>query len=105
MKTTLDQLMSWYEGQCDGMWEHQHGVQIDTLDNPGWAVKISLVGTSLEHVPFAGARDVSHDVDWINRRVTSGRFEGFGGRRKLDAIIGMFLKWANAQPPTTRDQA
>jgi Immunity protein 53 len=38
-------LEDWYETQCDGDWEHQHGLKIDTLDNPGWQVQIDLDGT------------------------------------------------------------
>ena len=28
----------WYQSKCDGTWEHMYGVEIDTLDNPGWTV-------------------------------------------------------------------
>ena len=45
--------MRWYGAQCDGAWEHQQGVKIETLDNPGWLLKVSLAGTSLEGRPFA----------------------------------------------------
>ena len=104
MKTTLDQLMSWYQSQCDGDWEHQHGVQVDTLDNPGWSVKVSLIGTALEHVPFDEIKDVSDDLDWINCRVASGRFEGFGGPGKLDQILQVFLQWANSHRGEWKNQ-
>ena len=30
----------WYQRQCDGNWEHQHGIKVETLDNPGWHVEI-----------------------------------------------------------------
>ncbi|MFE2849501.1 Imm53 family immunity protein, partial [Streptomyces scopuliridis] len=32
----LDWLQNWYTQQCDGDWEHEWGVKIATLDNPGW---------------------------------------------------------------------
>jgi|GEM_PF-3181522 len=34
------ELTNWYQNQCDGDWEHKYGVSIETLDNPGWIVKI-----------------------------------------------------------------
>ncbi|WP_328741498.1 immunity 53 family protein [Streptomyces caniferus] len=35
-----DWLPSWYASHCDGDREHEGGVTIKTLDNPGWAVKM-----------------------------------------------------------------
>ena len=31
-------LQRWYVAQCDGEWEHAYGVEIGTLDNPGWSI-------------------------------------------------------------------
>ena len=36
----LDWLMNWYSAQCDEDWEHQYGVKLETLDNPGWSLII-----------------------------------------------------------------
>lgn len=27
---------SWFHSKCDGNWEHQAGITIETTDNPGW---------------------------------------------------------------------
>lgn len=43
--TTLKRFQRWYEVHCDGDWEHEEGVLIATLDNPGWQVRISLRDT------------------------------------------------------------
>jgi hypothetical protein len=48
----IEQIQVWYAAQCDGDWEHQYGVSIETLDNPGWSVTIDLSGTSLENIRF-----------------------------------------------------
>lgn len=37
-------LQNWFAVQCDGVWEHAHGIKIDTLDNPGWTVHVDLEG-------------------------------------------------------------
>jgi hypothetical protein len=33
-------IQQWYVSQCDGDWEHECGIKITTLDNPGWDIKI-----------------------------------------------------------------
>ena len=48
MNDNLLWLMNWYAQQCDGDWEHENGIKIGTLDNPGWYIKIMLGGTELE---------------------------------------------------------
>ena len=45
-------LQNWYTTQCDGDWEHDYGITIGTLDNPGWYVVINLVETPLEAAAF-----------------------------------------------------
>ena len=42
---TLQRLEQFYRMNCNGDWEHQYGVRISTLDNPGWRISISLEGT------------------------------------------------------------
>jgi hypothetical protein len=57
MKTSTDAdllkcLQDWYVSQCDGGWEHTYGISIDTLDNPGWHLKVELTDTNLSDRPF-----------------------------------------------------
>ena len=48
----LQRLQDWYSAQCNGDWEHQQGVRIESLDNPGWALDIDLADTTLADKPF-----------------------------------------------------
>ena len=41
MADLLKALQQWYQSKCDGTWEHMYGVEIDTLDNPGWTVSLT----------------------------------------------------------------
>jgi hypothetical protein len=59
-------LQVWYEAQCDGNWEHQFGVDIGTLDNPGWRVKISLEDTELEGSSFDRIQVERTETDWYH---------------------------------------
>ncbi len=45
-------LLKWYCKHCNGDWEHGTGIHIDTLDNPGWSIKINLEDTELEDKIF-----------------------------------------------------
>ncbi|NGX42844.1 MAG: hypothetical protein K940chlam7_01132 [Chlamydiae bacterium] len=48
----LDWLMQWFKSQCDGDWEHEYGITLGTLDNPGWRLSISLGQTPLDKQVF-----------------------------------------------------
>ena len=52
MHEDLMWLSEWFSHQCDGDWEHEYGIRIGTLDNPGWRLRISLIGTNLENKEF-----------------------------------------------------
>ncbi len=60
----IEWLQSWYANHCDGVWEHTSGVRIDTIDNPGWSLKVDLIGTELEHREFV-RRNESQSVELI----------------------------------------
>jgi hypothetical protein len=32
----IDVIDRWFATSCDGLWEHHHGLTIQTTDNPGW---------------------------------------------------------------------
>lgn len=52
LQTTLDKIQNWYRSNCKGDWEHSFGVQIDTIDNPGWRVKKDLTAIEFESKVF-----------------------------------------------------
>jgi len=41
----IEWLQKWYADHCDGDWEHEYGIVIETLDNPGWSIVIDLKNT------------------------------------------------------------
>jgi hypothetical protein len=90
------ELQKWYENQCDGDWEHQYGIEIGTLDNPGWSVSIDLTDTDLEEKEFQKISNTESERDWILCRIEEGKFEGDGGPQMLEEIIKVFLDWMKA---------
>ena len=100
MSNELAWLMDWYVAQCDGDWEHRFGLEIGTLDNPGWSLAIDLDGTPYEGRPF---EPVVHNISeeermvgpageksWWDCRIEGTAFLAFGGPRDLPAMIGVF---------------
>lgn len=101
----LSWLMQWYLAQCDEDWEHQYGVNIDTLDNPGWSLKVDLQDTILHGLPFVPiyegvsaeeqpVQGLDGDVPWLVCRVEGSQFEGWCGPRDLGRLIATFRSWA-----------
>lgn len=89
----LGELQRWYSSQCDGDWEHQLGIQIETLDNPGWLVKINIAGTLLTAAPFPSIREIEDEREWMDCKVENDVFQGAGGPHMLGAIIEVFMRW------------
>lgn len=92
----LSRLQEWYADQCDGDWEHQEGIEIGTLDNPGWSVKISLDGTGLEERAFDRIRVERTENDWLQAWTESRTWNAACGARNLVEAIDAFLAWASA---------
>ena len=99
--TTIERIQDWYSKQCDGDWEHTWGVKIDTLDNPGWIVKIDIIETDLKDEQFSVVQkgmpdDNPSDTDWMCCTVKDNVFIGAGDPSKLEAILKAFLKWKDS---------
>lgn len=99
----IEWLARWYLAQCDGDWEHDFGVRLETLDNPGWRLRIDLKGTALEHRPFARVQRGTYSDNlegwqelgsWWDCRVEAGCFEANCGPLDLAAAVGVFRAWA-----------
>ena len=99
----MNKLQEWYFSQCDDEWEHEFGVKIETLDNPGWSVIIDLENTDLESLEFTpikygiGEGSEPKDNHWLDCQVIDNHFKGYGGPFKLEEIIKVFLNWANTK--------
>lgn len=97
MDDLLARLQQWYSRHCDASWEHQYGICIETLDNPGWRLEVDLAGTPLLLVAFTDLSVERTTTDWVRCRVQDGKFEGFGGPENLRELLLSFLKWAEQE--------
>jgi hypothetical protein len=89
-------LQAWYVSQCDGDWEHQYGISISTLDNPGWAVKIDLF--DLTPAPTAYQRHEIHrsEDDWCVTWTEQDAFHARCGPTNLAEALHHFRVWVTA---------
>lgn len=105
MEDNLIWLSRWYLAQCDNDWEHSYGVKIDTLDNPGWSIKIDLANTQVEGRAFERVEhgEPSRDLEewrrtgsWWVARVEGDFFKVACGPLDLSAAIGVFRRWVES---------
>ena len=78
----------------DRDWEHGFGITIETLDNPGWCVKIYLYDTELEDQNFEEIEIHNGEDDWMTCRIENYFFGGMGDPDKLQRILDVFVGWA-----------
>jgi hypothetical protein len=87
-------LQSWYREQCDGDWEHQYGVEIGTLDNPGWRLVVDLVGTELEGISQERKTWEQSPDEWMDWWSDGVRFEAACGPISLVRALSEFHTFA-----------
>ncbi len=94
MEDILQRVQIWYSAHCDGDWEHQYGVSISTIDNPGWEVTIDFDQTPLSDIKFESITINRTEENWLRCFVKDDQFKGFGGTNNLSEILTIFLDWA-----------
>lgn len=92
----IDELQKWYLSQCDGDWEHECGIEIETLDNPGWLVVIDLRDTIFKNKIFHEVDRQINENDWVQCELNEGKFRGAGGPKNLTDIIKIFIEWTKS---------
>lgn len=88
--TPINQLQQWYLAQCDGDWEHDSGIEIGTLDNPGWRARVNMQGASLDGRKFDRVKVERSDNDWIQAWVEENTWHAACGPLNLDEALGIF---------------
>jgi|GEM_PF-383318 len=91
----LDWLQRWYSSNCNGDWEFDYGIRINTLANPGWSIFIDVAETPLVSAEFTPITIEREEHDWIHCRVREWRFEGFGGPSNLIELLETFRSWTS----------
>ena len=88
----IEWLETWYQQNCDGQWEHLYGIEIGTLDNPGWYVNIDLNETPYKNFQMKEIKRDQKKDDWIRCVISDGIFKGVGDSLKLNEILQIFRR-------------
>jgi len=94
--STLKQIETWFQAHCDGDWEHGAGIRISSLDNPGWAIEIDIVGTELEEKTLSRTKVDRTERDWLWSWTEDGKFKASCGASNLEEALLMFLQWSRS---------
>ena len=92
-------LQEWYFARCNGDWEHSEGVSIETLDNPGWKLAISLADTDLEGLSVERVLIERSEHDWVAYETKDGKFVGACGPLCLNELVAVFKRYWDASTP------
>ena len=93
MLNPISRLQRWYVSHCDGDWEHSWGIKIDTLDNPGWSIKINLEETERADKPCKAVAEEISDDDWIFMHKEKEELHVACGPNGLERAIAMACDW------------
>jgi hypothetical protein len=94
--TPLERMQIWYLNQCNEDWEHDAGISISSIDNPGWSMRINLRGTYLEGRPFTRIERAGGENDWLHAWGTGEEYHVACGPRNLDEALSLFCDWADS---------
>jgi hypothetical protein len=96
----LSFMTGWFADHCDGDWEHDLGIRLATLDNPGWALDVSIGDTELAGAATEWHRNDKSDLEWLHWRSTGEMFEARCGVADLPRALEAFRMFAEqrAQP-------
>ncbi len=96
MTDVFQWLQNWFKSQCDGDWEHEFGVKIETVDNPGWYITINLIGTKCEGCVFPSEKNELNENNWYFCLVRNGNFEASCDSLSLTKVLEIFRRWAES---------
>jgi hypothetical protein len=91
-------LQAWYAAQSNGDWEHQYGIEIGTLDNPGWRVQIDVIDTPLAGRDLPKLETYRSEHDWAVVWADGAAFHGACGPMNLGEVLYQFRRWAGDIP-------
>ena len=93
----LGALQAWFAAHCDGNWEQEYGVTIGTVEDPGWELRIDLVGTRLEGSVLVREGTERSAEDWCEAWCDGYTFHAVGGTHNLDELLGTFVTFTERQ--------
>lgn len=88
----LDWIQNWFKANCDGNWEGGDGIQITTLENPGWEIEIDISNTSIANITIEWILNENGKQDWYGVKIENQKFIASGDADKLTFLLELFKK-------------
>lgn len=86
-------LQNWYAAQCDGEWEDEFGITIETVDGAGWRVEIDVERTAVEGRDYESTRRQRSDSEWVNSWLDGGTWQASCGPQSVAEALALFRAW------------
>ena len=96
MEDIIKWLEQWYSSQCDGDWEHENGLKIETVSNPGWYISIDLNYTAMTSMNIDIGTVEKGENDWYFYRIKDGQYQASGDPSKLAFLLSKFKELAES---------
>jgi Immunity protein 53 len=94
MNNKLLAIEQWLGRQTEDYLSTEKAIQIETLDNPGWGVRVDLKGTSALSGDIDTAEFEENADYWFHCSIAQKKFIGYGGVHNLSSILTCFTSWA-----------
>ncbi len=88
----LNWIENWFLAQCDGEWEHSFSIKIESLDNPGWSLRIDVAGTEIQNLVIPYKLFEGTEGNWYGIKLENKIFEAFGDPLKLEFLLNEFKR-------------
>lgn len=89
-------IQNWFLSNCDGNWEHENIINIQTLDNPGWDISIDLNYTGLEQLTIESGLIENAEDDWYTYEIKNAVYSAAGDPNKLEFLLLKFKEIVEA---------
>jgi hypothetical protein len=89
-------LSEWFSSHCDGDWEHESGVRLETLDNPGWRLRVDIVGTGVDGRVLPRSKVDLGAGRWLWTSADGESFEASCDARSLRELVAAFRRFVSS---------
>lgn len=86
----INWLQDWFSTHCDGDWEHERGIKIETVDNPGWNIEIDFNDTGINRKNLDWELFEVSEKNWFGFRIEENVFYASGDPSKFNIILEIF---------------
>ncbi len=86
----LTWLSYWFRKMCNGSWEYHYGINLRTIDNPGWTFDVNLQETAYSERSFEPVITERSDNDWLHVFQKETTFKSACGPLNLIEVLNIF---------------